>query len=239
MHTFTPSPVETMLGPTAAASPMPNPGPGSHDDSTLSQNSPPLPRPRVCSSHRRQPPQRQHRHQLVQSPPQAQPQLPSRSVKRPRPVKSCTECRKRKLRCDRLCPCSQCQKTGRPCKYAAEHDASHLSDASDLDHVEPVRSSKRSCRPAAAAAAATAATAKEATPAGNGMLPSLPRLEELTLRMERLEKKVRGRGPDTSLAGERCIAAPPETIRGLSVKRGLTATRLFGQNSSRVMLNLV
>ncbi|EFX06233.1 c6 zinc finger domain containing protein [Grosmannia clavigera kw1407] len=40
-------------------------------------------------------------------------------VKRPRPVKSCTECRRRKLRCDRRCPCSQCQRSYRICKYGS------------------------------------------------------------------------------------------------------------------------
>lgn len=40
-------------------------------------------------------------------------------VKRPRPVKSCTECRRRKLRCDRRCPCSQCQRSYRVCRYGS------------------------------------------------------------------------------------------------------------------------
>jgi hypothetical protein len=39
--------------------------------------------------------------------------------KRPRPVISCLECRRKKLKCDRLDPCQQCIKIGRPgrCTY--------------------------------------------------------------------------------------------------------------------------
>ncbi|KAK8129866.1 hypothetical protein PG999_002246 [Apiospora kogelbergensis] len=72
---------------------------------------------------------------------------PSRSVKRPRPVKSCIECRKRKLKCDRLLPCSQCQKSQRHCRYAPDGDAANLSDASDADVSE--RASKKNCVPSA------------------------------------------------------------------------------------------
>ncbi|KAL2436729.1 hypothetical protein ABEF95_013602 [Exophiala dermatitidis] len=40
-------------------------------------------------------------------------------IKRPRPVISCLECRRKKLKCDRTHPCRQCLKIGRPgrCQY--------------------------------------------------------------------------------------------------------------------------
>lgn len=44
-----------------------------------------------------------------------------RSVaKRPRPVLSCLECRRKKLKCDRMLPCQQCLKLNQPslCTYA-------------------------------------------------------------------------------------------------------------------------
>lgn len=46
-------------------------------------------------------------------------QLPSATAKRPRPVISCLECRRKKLKCDRTHPCQQCIKIGRPgrCEY--------------------------------------------------------------------------------------------------------------------------
>lgn len=46
-------------------------------------------------------------------------QLSSGAMKRPRPVISCLECRRKKLKCDRTQPCQQCIKIGRPgqCEY--------------------------------------------------------------------------------------------------------------------------
>ncbi|KAI1627637.1 hypothetical protein EDD37DRAFT_269532 [Exophiala viscosa] len=46
-------------------------------------------------------------------------QLSSSATKRPRPVISCLECRRKKLKCDRTHPCQQCIKIGRPgqCEY--------------------------------------------------------------------------------------------------------------------------
>ncbi|KAK4204731.1 fungal-specific transcription factor domain-containing protein [Triangularia verruculosa] len=67
--------------------------------------------------------------------PAAQP----KSVKRPRPVKSCVECRKRKLKCDRITPCSQCQKSRRPCRYTDQENGIG-SDGSDGESAErPVK----------------------------------------------------------------------------------------------------
>lgn len=45
----------------------------------------------------------------------------SQSVKRPRPVVSCLQCRQKKLKCDRKLPCSKCIVGGRQeaCEYAA------------------------------------------------------------------------------------------------------------------------
>ena len=45
---------------------------------------------------------------------------PDGTAKRPRPVLSCLECRRKKLKCDRLLPCQQCQKSGKAtlCAYS-------------------------------------------------------------------------------------------------------------------------
>ncbi|TQV94734.1 Zn2Cys6 transcription factor [Cordyceps javanica] len=186
------------------------------------------------------PQQQQHAPQQPLSHPQSQ----QRSVKRPRPVKSCTECRKRKLRCDRLCPCSQCQKSNRACKYAADADGQPESDASDVDVPEPGRPSKRNCPPGTTPSAASTigdstALAAAVAAAKNGDASGLPLLEELSLRMERLEKQVMVRSPAvTDLSAGRVVAATADTIRGLSVKNGAKRTRFFGQGSSRVMFNL-
>ncbi|KAF3071291.1 Activator of stress proteins 1 [Daldinia childiae] len=150
---------------------------------------------------------------------------PSRSVKRPRPVKSCLECRKRKLRCDRASPCSQCQKTQRICRYAAEGEVVSLSDGSDGE--APERNTKRT-RPAASQESGQRDTSYEAV------------LEDHAVRLERLEGRLLSR--TSSLAESSSIpaqrpAASSLTIRGLTVKGGLR-TRFFGQSSTRVLVNL-
>ncbi|KAH7303596.1 fungal-specific transcription factor domain-containing protein [Stachybotrys elegans] len=181
------------------------------------------------------PPQPQSR-QPLPSPQEPPPQPLRRGIKRPRPVKSCTECRNRKLRCDRLCPCSQCQKSSRVCKYAAEHE-SNLSDLSNNEAPEPIRPLKRPCPPGAVSGFVAT---------GNDVFYSPPRpeqagiqiLEDLLLRMGRLEKHFLRSPAGTDLYGPRIFIAPANTIRGLSIKKGMLVTRFVGQNSPRVLVNL-
>ncbi|KAH6604893.1 n-terminal binuclear zn cluster-containing dna binding domain-containing [Trichoderma cornu-damae] len=214
----------------------PSDGASPYDTSSMSQQ--PSPRQQPHRHHLGAPAQsqqqQQHQHQHQQQ--------PQRSVKRPRPVKSCTECRKRKLRCDRLCPCSQCQRSCRPCRYAPDQESANLSDGSDAEGAEPGRPAKRNFSHSALPAMSGSACndgAVTARPAKPGHSTSLPLLEELSIRMERLEKQVLVRSPSRAdLGGGRIVAAAPETIRGLTVKRGASRTRYFGQNDPRVLLNL-
>jgi hypothetical protein len=161
----------------------------------------------------------------------------SRSVKRPRPVKSCTECRKRKLKCSRLCPCSQCQKSGRVCKYAADADSGNLSDGSDGEAADG-RPAKRNCLPGAEGGVIGDSTTGQAK---NGDLAGKTALEILSHRMEKLERQLLGLGPNGADMGPaaRTISAYPDTIRGLTVKGDAWRTRFFGQSSTRVLMNLV
>lgn len=58
--------------------------------------------------------------------------------------------------------------------------------------------------------------------------------------MDRLEKQVMSTRPYSFRAGGYpLIRNPAPTLRGLSVKRGDQSTRLFGQSSTRVLVNLV
>ncbi|KAF7546134.1 hypothetical protein G7046_g9401 [Stylonectria norvegica] len=184
-------------------------------------------------SQQQTPPHNHHQH----TPSQAQ----QRSVKRPRPVKSCTECRKRKLRCDRLCPCSQCQKSNRSCKYSIENDSSNLSDGSDGEMTESSRPMKRNCLPGMFTSGAPMANNDSGYgPLRNGESAGPLSLEDLSMRMERLEKHLMG-GQSPAASEDsmgRLIAASSDTIRGLTVKEGASRTRYHGQNSSRVLLNL-
>ncbi|CAJ2511219.1 Uu.00g068440.m01.CDS01 [Anthostomella pinea] len=157
-----------------------------------------------------------------------------RSVKRPRPVKSCLECRRRKLKCDRLLPCTQCQKSQRTCRYAADGDVASTSDGSDVE--TPERAPKRNC---------TLTTGQGPGYRASPVPPhaSASMLDDHSLRIERLEKLLLGNTPSvtagsgsTSTRQSRPIASAL-TIRGLTVKGGLR-TRFFGQSSTRVLVNL-
>ncbi|OAA46189.1 Transcription factor [Metarhizium rileyi] len=132
-----------------------------------------------------------------------------------------------------------CQKSSRICKYTAEHDPANLSDGSDTEPVDTVRPNKRSCPPGTSSSNIVPNNDISTTPAKNGGSPGMPMLEELTLRMDRLERHMQGRSPaPTDTSGGRILYAATDTVSGLSVKRGGTTTRFFGQHSPRVMLNV-
>ncbi|KAK0669994.1 fungal-specific transcription factor domain-containing protein [Cercophora samala] len=112
--------------------------------------------------------------------PAAQP----KSVKRPRPVKSCVECRKRKLKCDRVAPCSQCQKSRRPCRYTDQENGAG-SDGSDGESGErPVKRPQH-------LASINGGDYPRPFSQSNGMehyhKPQVG-LDEMTARLERLER---------------------------------------------------
>lgn len=59
---------------------------------------------------------------------------PRQTLKRPRPVVSCLNCRRKKLKCDRSLPCEQCVKSGASdhCCYApGQHPSSTTRGSND------------------------------------------------------------------------------------------------------------
>jgi len=165
-----------------------------------------------------------------------------KSVKRPRPVKSCAECRKRKLKCDRLCPCSQCQKSHRTCKYPGpDVGDGNLSDGSDVEPTErpPKRLTSRPAVPPMPPATPPAPTLN-----GQDVQQITAALiDEFSGRLDRLERLVVNRdgpGSDWRSRSQGGISTSSSTLRGLTVKGDVSLrTRFFGQNSTRVLLNLV
>lgn len=242
MHTY-PTITESGVAPSPAAvgadASNPSDGASPYDTSSMSQQPSPRQLPHQHLGLVTQSSQQQLHHQAQKQ----QQHSAQRSVKRPRPVKSCTECRKRKLRCDRACPCSQCHKANRECRYAPDQESGNLSDGSDAEGAESSRPAKRNFSHGTIPAMASSPynEAPSATrPARPTDSTSLPMLEDLSIRMERLEKHVLVRSTSRSdLGGGRIVAAAPETIRGLTVKRDALRTRYFGQNDPRVLLNLV
>ncbi|KAI0541396.1 fungal-specific transcription factor domain-containing protein [Xylaria digitata] len=152
-----------------------------------------------------------------------------RVVKRPRPVKSCLECRRRKLKCDRLMPCTQCQRSQRPCRYVADGEAGSVSDASDADI--PDRASKRHC----------AKSNHDDNLLDTHSQASTSLLEDYGARIERLEQVLLEKNSPFTERSSGCRSQRPVasalTMRGLTVKGG-SRTRFFGPSSVRVLVNL-
>ncbi|KAJ0360264.1 hypothetical protein COL154_007685 [Colletotrichum chrysophilum] len=125
-------------------------------------------------------------------------------------------------------------KSHRNCKYAAEQDSSMLSDGSDAEVGDIQRPPKRNCLPTGAPSSGPhPAESSSFAPQRNGEGTGHSALEELTSRLDRLEKQFMIKSPagtEFSGAGQR-LPLSPETIRGLTVKRGALRTRFFGQNS--------
>ncbi|KAI0205681.1 fungal-specific transcription factor domain-containing protein [Astrocystis sublimbata] len=156
-----------------------------------------------------------------------------RVVKRPRPVKSCLECRRRKLKCDRILPCTQCQKSQRSCRYAADGETGSGSEASDAE--APDRVSKRSC------VSPSNDSNHRDVPSQHQTHSSVGLLEDYGVRIERLERMVLEKGtPRTETSSGQHSQRPVAsafTMRGLTVKGG-SRTRFFGPSSARVLVNL-
>jgi hypothetical protein len=66
------------------------------------------------------------------------------STKRPRPVISCLECRRKKLKCDRTQPCQQCLKVGRPGRCQYQPGSEPEADATDSGSATAKRHQTRS-----------------------------------------------------------------------------------------------
>ena len=60
------------------------------------------------------------------------------SLKRPRPVISCCECRRKKLKCSRTHPCQQCLKVGKAdvCSFQAGQEPEHPKVAGSVEPSE-------------------------------------------------------------------------------------------------------
>jgi hypothetical protein len=115
--------------------------------------------------------------------------------KRPRPTLSCIECRKRKLKCDRLLPCNQCTRLDKvsQCVYQNQ-ESSHPQPNITSDGLESKLGYGR--KKLSARTESTLPSAPRDTAPGS--LPSPPTyysqssgtLEELRSRVLELERKV-------------------------------------------------
>lgn len=168
--------------------------------------------------------------------------------------------RKRKLRCDRLPVCSQCQKSKRACRYSDTENGT-ASDGSEAEGGgRPVKRAQRSSVAASLKPEWPAAHRNPGPASGSDVQVAAAALRppsvsmEVSARLDRLERLLVDQGsPALSSTARQGIhhthqtqprthsarvVASPLTIRSLSVKGGLR-TRFVGQNNTKVLLNLV
>lgn len=151
--------------------------------------------------------------------------------------------RKRKLKCDRSWPCSQCQKSRRDCKYACS-DMEGGSDGSENELPErPVKQRRFVSSGLYAESIAPSQPNGAASSTGRGNAP----MEDIAARLDRLERLLtennyslpsnKRRGPSRRPHYPH-VPAPAVTIRALSLQERMRS-RYFGQYSTKVLLNLV
>lgn len=165
-----------------------------------------------------------------------------RSVKRPRPVKSCLLCRSKKLRCDRLNPCSQCQKSHRVCRYANDQGPGNASDSgSDGETASPSATAAERGAPAHKRVA-LAGGLNARSPAGTAIppLPTPPQppidaavdahyrsgFDDIAARLDRLERLIMA-----SRTSEGVSSAPAQGLPPPPLLSG-AATGSYGTNAS-------
>jgi hypothetical protein len=116
--------------------------------------------------------------------------------KRPRPVLSCIECRKKKLKCNRLLPCSQCTRADKipQCVYrnreTSQTQSQLVSDGSESE-LGPSRKKIRGAQTAISLATRDSAPDQLSVPL-IGQNEKSGVLENLQSRVERLERILSG-----------------------------------------------
>ena len=118
---------------------------------------------------------------------------------RPRPIRSCLQCRRMKAKCDRLLPCGRCVRIGasRECSYNDTRHPRHytrpsetLVNGSDVEHISTGHEASSPIQSGLSADAANAANASNSfsnsEPTAAGVPPTS--LIDLCSRVEKLEE---------------------------------------------------
>lgn len=111
--------------------------------------------------------------------------------KRPRPTLSCLECRRKKLRCDRLLPCRQCQKAGNTarCTYTKSQGSQPPAQLSDESEYGSGGRSKKATRSKSRVRPhGSSSSSRFPTNTGSVGRENTRAIEDLQLRVEKLER---------------------------------------------------
>ncbi len=157
--------------------------------------------------------------------------LATTASKRPRPVISCLECRRKKLKCDRTCPCQQCIKIGRPgrCSYQSgqepEPNAAFLSRPANK---RPRRMSSVADNADDAPIEPNFSREQAPTPVRRGVV------EDLQARVARLERALLLRDSQQQNGVRTSSQTPSSLQRGNSPVDGVQAPINWSQINSQV-----
>ena len=169
------------------------------------------------------------------------------SQKRPRPVLSCLECRRKKLKCSRTMPCVQCTKTSNAsrCAYNEYPPSAPSSEAAeDVSHSEDHQRKRKLVH---------SDIPEQQTGTGNPSpgtkttLPSTTQLgiiEDLQSRVEKLEHQLKLHTPNLNCIRHFDSDEDYRTKRYKLSSSGIirlkdSATRYHGQNQKVALLNHV
>ena len=180
--------------------------------------------------------------------------LPSRengaikiSQKRPRPVLSCLECRKKKLKCSRTMPCVQCTKTSHAsrCTYNEYPPSAPSSEVVEDVSLSEDRQKKRKLVQSDIPEQQTG-TGNPSPGAKITLTPTtqLGIIEDLQSRVEKLEHQLKLHTPDLEYVRHFESDEGYRTKRYNVSSRGVirlkdSATRYHGQNQKVALLNHV
>lgn len=161
--------------------------------------------------------------------------------KRPRPVLSCLECRRKKLKCSRTMPCAQCTKIGHGsrCSYNEYPPAgSSVEGVQDVSCSEDGGTARKVIRRKITELHEETGSPSQTSEAKLGII------EDLQSRVERLENLITAHTPNLSHSRDRKPADSYLTKRRDVSFRGVvrlkdSRTRYHGQNQRVALLSHV
>lgn len=172
------------------------------------------------------------------------------SQKRPRPVLSCLECRRKKLKCDRLLPCKQCDKAGvsAQCKYNRHLESQSQVQLTDESDLERDQRAWKTARPEQRSSSHRQgdSSMEHASSSSSGVVSKkqIGVIEDLQYRVNQLERLSSGRSQSPALAqqndsgyAEQGSRSSPNYMGVLSVKG--SRSRYHGLNHKITLLQQV
>jgi hypothetical protein len=167
--------------------------------------------------------------------------------KRPRPVLSCFDCRRKKLKCSRMLPCAQCSKTGRAsqCSYNEYPPGAPSSEgAQDVSHSENGGEPRKTVRRKITEHHEDTESPSHGSITTQTSVVRLGIMEDLQNRVERLENQLKTHNPSQdnlrdNRRNEDYRAKRYDTsFRGVVRLKDFT-TRYHGQNQKVALVNHV